>query len=188
MVSQLTSGLWIEYLGFIPSTWFILGCYVLSGTWALFCLREIPKPNENRVRFFSLQNIKCFFNLFRGRGETGRKNLILLMFCGGLVFLTTVGVDGVKSLYIMKSPLCWSPTLIGYYFAFEAFVHGIGTVVGIPCFGCCFKELNVARIGMVTIILASILLAFSDRTWMVFAGKCVSVRFCKITVTYVKLC
>ena len=93
------------------------------------------------------------------------------MVCGGTVFLSTVGIDGVKSLYILKSPLCWSPTLVGYYLAFEAFVHGIGSVVGIPCFGRCLKELNVARIGMVTVILASILLAFTDRTWMMFVGK-----------------
>ena len=173
VISQLTSGHWIEYVGFIPSTWFILGCYVLSGIWALFCLRETPKPtnDDNAVRFFSLQNIKSFLDLFRKRRDAGRKNLILLMVCGGIVFLSTIGIDGVKSLYILKSPLCWSPTLVGYYFAFEAFVHGIGSVVGIPCFGRCFQELNVARIGMVTIMLASILLAFSDRTWMVFVGK-----------------
>ena len=96
---------------------------------------------------------------------------MLLMVCSGLTFLTTVGIDGVKSLYILKSPLCWSPTLVGYYYAFEAFVHGVGSVIGIPLFGRCLKEFNVARVGVVTIILASIVLAFSDHTWMVFAGK-----------------
>ena len=93
------------------------------------------------------------------------------MLCGGLVFLTTVGIDGVKSLYILKSPLCWGPTFVGYYYAFEAFIHGVGSVIGIPVFGRYLKELNVARVGMVTIILASIILAFSDHTWMVFVGK-----------------
>lgn len=101
---------------------------------------------------------------------------MLLMLCGGLVFLTTVGIDGVKSLYIMKSPLCWGPTLVGYYYAFEAFVHGLGSVIGIPLFGRCFKELNVARVGMVTIILASIILAFSGHTWIVFVGKYILIR------------
>ena len=94
-----------------------------------------------------------------------------MMLCGGLTFLTTVGIDGVKTLYILKSPLCWSPTLVGYYYAFEAFVHGVGSVIGIPLFGRWFRELNVARVGMVTIILASIILAFSGHTWMVFVGK-----------------
>ena len=61
---------------------------------------------------------------------------------------------------------------MGYYYAFQAFVHGVGSVIGIPLFGSCFKELNVARVGMITIILASIILAFSNNTWMVFVGKC----------------
>jgi len=172
VISQLTSGLWIVYVGFIPSAWFILACYVLSGIWALFCVREIPRqPNiDTTVRFFSLENVKCFLKLFRKRRDAGRRNLLVLLLCGGLVFLTTVGIDGVKSLYILKSPLCWSPTLVGYYYAFEAFVHGVGGVIGIPLLGRCFKELNVARVGMVTIVLASIILAFSDRTWMVFVS------------------
>ena len=96
---------------------------------------------------------------------------MLLMLCGGLTFLTTVGINGVKSLYILKSPLFWSPTLVGYYYAFEAFVHGVGSVIGIPLFGRCFKEFNVVRVGMVTIILFSIILAFSGHTWMVFVLK-----------------
>lgn len=173
VISQLTSGLWIVYVGFIPSAWFILACYVLSGIWALFCVREIPRQIniDTTVRFFSLENVKCFLKLFRKRRDAGRRNLLVLMLCGGLVFLTTVGIDGVKSLYILKSPLCWSPTLVGYYYAFEAFVHGVGSVIGIPLLGRCFKELNVARVGMVTIVLASVILAFSDRTWMVFACK-----------------
>jgi len=177
VISQLTSGLWIVHVGFIPSAWFIVGCYVLSGIWALFCVREIPRPtnNDTAVRFFSLENIKSFFKLFRKRRDVGRRNLVLLMLCGGFTFLTTVGIDGVKSLYILKSPLCWSPTLVGYYYAFQAFVHGVGSVIGIPLFGSCFKELNVARVGMITIILASIILAFSNNTWMVFVAGAVGV-------------
>ena len=160
-------------MGFIPSAWFMLACYVLSGVWAIFCVQEIPRAtnNENAIRFFSIENIKCFVNFFRKRREAGRKNLLLLMVCEGVIFLSTLGIEGVKALYILKSPLCWGPSLVGYYFAFEAFVHGVGSVVGIHCFGRCFKELTVARIGMVTVILALTMLAFSDRTWMVFVGK-----------------
>jgi len=60
---------------------------------------------------------------------------------------------------------------VGYYFAFEAFVHGVGSVIGIPLLGTCFKEFNVARVGILTVVLASIILAISDRTWMVFVCK-----------------
>ena len=93
------------------------------------------------------------------------------MACSGIVFLSGLGIESVKKLYVLKSPLCWRPSLVGYYSAFEMFVHGIGGVVGVKLFSRFFKEMTVARIGLVTQILASILLAFSDRTWMVFVGK-----------------
>jgi len=107
-VGELSSGLCIVHLGFIPSAWFILGSYVLSGIWALFCVCEVPRPTnyDTAVRFFSLENFKCFFKLFRKRRDAGRRNLLLLMLCGGLVFLSTFSIESVKVLYVLKSPLC----------------------------------------------------------------------------------
>ena len=93
------------------------------------------------------------------------------MICAGIVFLCSVGGDGVKALYLLKSPLCWSPSLVGYYSSFELFVRGIGSVAGVEFFVRCLREVTVTRIGMVTLMCASILLAFSDRTWMIFIGK-----------------
>ena len=171
VISQLTSGLWIENVGFIPSAWFILSCFILAGVWTLFCVPEIPKrENATAVRFFSFESLKSFVNLFRKEREAGRRNLLLLLACAGVVYLVTIGAESVMTLYILKSPLCWSPTLVGYYFGFAMFVHGIGSVAGVEFFSRCFKELTIVRIGMVSLILASVLLAFSDRTWMVFVG------------------
>lgn len=137
----------------------------------MFCVSEIPRrANETAVRFFSLENFKSFVNFVRKEREAGRKNLLLLLACAGVVYLVTIGVESVMTLYILKSPLCWSPTLVGYYFAFTMFVHGVGSVAGVEGFRRCFKELTVVRISMVSLILASVLLAFSDRTWMVFFG------------------
>ena len=162
----------MEYVGFIPSVWFIWSCYFLAGVWTLFCVPEIPKAvTDTSASFFSTENIKGFVNLFRLQREAGRKNLFLLMFCGGVIFLSRVGSDGVETLYVLRSPLCWRPTLVGYYSAFEMFVEGIGSVVGVEIFRRCFREMNVVRIGIVTFMSASVLLAFSDRTWMIFVGK-----------------
>lgn len=172
VISQLTSGLWIDNVGFIPSAWFILACFLLAGIWTLFCVPENRRTADNTpVRFFSTENIKCFFNFFRKQREAGRKNLLLLMVCSGLFFLVTVGVDGVMTLYILKSPLCWNATLVGYFFAFALFLRGFGSVAGVKFFRRCFRELTVARFGMVSLALSMIMLAFSNRTWLVYFGK-----------------
>lgn len=40
VVSQGTSGLWIENLGFKAPFWFIFGCHVVSVTYAIFFVPE----------------------------------------------------------------------------------------------------------------------------------------------------
>lgn len=99
------------------------------------------------------------------------------MFCGGFVFLIIVGIDGVKLLYIMKSLFCWGLIFVGYYYVFEVFVYGFGSVIGIFFFGCCFKELNVVCVGMVIIILVFIILVFFGYIWIVFVGKYIFIRW-----------
>ena len=162
----------MDNVGFIPSAWFTLACFIFAGVWALLCVPEIPRTtNDTAVRFFSTENIKSFINLFRRQRNAGRKNLLLLLVCAGALSLVTIGVEGVMSLYVLKSPLCWSATLVGYYFSLTMFIHGVGSVAGVKYFRRCFKELTVARIGMASLALSLFMLAFSDRTWLVFFGK-----------------
>lgn len=59
---------------------------------------------------------------------------------------------------VLKSPLCWSPTLSGYYSAFAMFAHCFGGAAGVRFMGHCLKELKVRWIGMATVILSSVLL------------------------------
>ena len=66
---------------------------------------ESPRETEGTVvRFFSPENYKTFFNLFRKPREAGRKNLLLLMVCEGIMFLTGLGIDGIQRLYVEKNP------------------------------------------------------------------------------------
>ena len=106
----MTSGLWIDNVGFIPSAWFILSCFIFAGVWTLFCVPETPRSTNGVVpRFFSLENIKSFLTFFRKERESGRRNLFLPLTCAGVVYLVTIGVDGVLTLFLLKSPLCWGP-------------------------------------------------------------------------------
>lgn len=96
------------------------------------------------------------------------------MVCEGVIFLLILGIVGVKGLFILRSFFCWGLYLVGYYFVFEGFVYGIGSVVGIYCFGCCLKELSVVCISLVFVILVLVMLVLFDCIWMVFVGKYLS--------------
>ena len=171
VISQVTSGLWIEKYGFIVPTYFILVCAVAAGICAIFLVPETRTLDPNiKPRFFSLTSIKECVQVFRKPREGGRWNLILLVLCSGILTLTTLGLSGVITLFVLKSPLCWSPSLLGYFMAYRLLLLGLGAAVGIKVLGKCFREVNVARIGMLTQIAGLVLFAFADRTWVVFLG------------------
>ena len=173
MVSQLTSGLWIDNLGFKAPYWFIFCCLVLSVLYVIFIVPESrPRTTQQRVSFFSLQGVKKVWHVMKDPRNGARRNLILLVVCCGLITLTTLGVGGVIVLFLLHSPLCFSPDMIGYFSATRFAMQGLGAVVGIKLFGRCVTELNITRIGMTSLLLCLVVFGFSKKTWNVFMGKC----------------
>ena len=75
MVSQVTSGLWIEKYGFIVPTYFILVCALLSGVCSIFLVPETRQRDKNaRIRFFNLGSIKECVRVLKQPREGGGKN------------------------------------------------------------------------------------------------------------------
>ena len=169
VLSQLTSGLWIEKFGFIAPTWVLLVCYV----WAIFLVPE----NQERVkhaknRFFNLKNLKILVNVFKQPRQDGaRKSLLLLVIAGTIVALTVEGLLGVTTLFVMRSPLCFGPKLVGYFLAYGMFIAGLGGAIGVKLFGNFFNEKIVGAIGLISQIVEMAVLAFANRTWFVFLGE-----------------
>lgn len=175
LVSQMTSGLWIKHFGFIPPYWFIFACEVTSAVYVLFFVPEsVTKPTEkeHRNRFFSLKSFKTIWRVYRDPRDGYRKSLVLLLIGDGIVSLATMGLSGVILLFVLRSPLCWSATVLGVFMAFRFLTQGIGGIVGI---GVCKKlglgDINITRIGLLSLIASLILFAFSDESWMIFLGK-----------------
>ena len=173
VVSQLTSGLWIENFGFITLTWVVLACYVASGLWAIFLVPE----NKQRVKhaknmFFDVKNVKMLINVFKQpRPEGARKCLLFLVIAGTIVALSIEGLHGVTTLFVMRSPLCFDPKLVGYFLAYVMSIAGIGGAIGVKLFGNFFSEKITAAIGLISQIVEMAVLAFANRTWLVFLGE-----------------
>lgn len=171
VVSQLTSGFWIHRFGFIIPTWIILGCYLISGLWVIFLVPEShEKATHEKHNFFDIKSLKVLVNVFRKEREVGRKSLLLLVVVSAIIYLTTLGLEGVTSLFVMRSPLCFSPKLVGYFLAYGMFLSGVGGAVGVKLLGKFFSELNACDISIVSQIGEMVLLAFATRTWLVFVA------------------
>ena len=172
VVSQLTSGFWIHKFGFIVPTWIILGCYLVSGLWVIFFVPEShEKATHEKHNFFDIKSLKVLVNIFRKQREVGRKSLLLLVFVVAILTLTTMGLEGVTNLFVMRSPLCFGPKLIGYFLAYRMFFDGLGGAVGVKLLGKFFSELTTCKISVVSQIGEMVFLAFATRTWLVFVGE-----------------
>lgn len=169
VVSQLTSGPFLKNLGFIPPYWFIFACHVTSILCVVFLVPESkPKMDKKRLRFFSFDSFKAIWSVYSKPRNGGRKNLVLLLVSDGIVNLGIMGISGVVSLFVLRTPLCWGPATLGVFMAFRFFMQGFGGIVGIALLKRFMSDINVIRVGMLTQCASLAFFAFTDRTWMVF--------------------
>ena len=172
VVSQLTSGPFLKNLGFIPPYWFIFACHVTSILCVVFLVPESkPKMDKQRLRFFSFDSFKAIWSVYSKPRNGGRKNLVMLLVSDGIVNLGIMGISGVVSLFVLRTPLCWGPATLGVFMAFRFFMQGFGGIVGIALLKRFMSDINVIRVGMLTQCASLAFFAFTDRTWMVFLGK-----------------
>lgn len=173
VLSQLTSGLWIEHFGFIAPSWLVLTCHVASGLWVIFMVPENHERVTNvKHKFFDLKNLKTLVNVFKkARPDGARKCLLFLVIAGAILTLTVQGLGGVTALFVMRSPLCFGPKLVGYLLAYRMFLSGFGGAVGVKLFRTFVSEKVTAAIGIISQIAEMGLFAFADSTWLVFIGK-----------------
>ena len=183
MISQLTSGLWIENLGFVAPYWFIFVCLLSS---VLYIIVFVPESRASSstvdkklimCKLFSLSSIKRVWYVYKYPRNGARRNLVIFTLCCGVTVLTTLGVSGVVVLFLLHSPLCFSAEKVGYFSAFRYFSQGLGAVLGIKLLGRCVNEVNIARAGIISVALSLLMLGFSKVEWLVFTGKYRPVTF-----------
>ncbi|KAK2572248.1 Proton-coupled folate transporter [Acropora cervicornis] len=172
VVSQLASGPFLKNLGFIPPYWFIFACHVTSILCVVFLVPESKKNTEGKkLRLLSFDSFKAIWSVYSKPRNDGRRNLIMLLISDGIVNLGVMGISGVVSLFVLRTPLCWGPATLGVFMAFRFFMQGFGGIVGIALLKRFLSDINVIRVGMLTQCASLTFFAFSDRTWMVFLGK-----------------
>lgn len=171
MISQLTSGLWIENLGFVAPYWFIFICLLASVLYVIFFVpesRASSTEHKSIRKLFSLSSVKRVWYVYKNPRNGARRNLIIFTLSSGVVVLTSLGVAGVIVLFLLHSPLCFSAEKVGYFAAFRYFSQGLGAVLGIKLLGKCLNEVNIARAGIFSLALSLIVFGFSKVTWLVF--------------------
>ncbi|XP_031551724.1 proton-coupled folate transporter-like [Actinia tenebrosa] len=175
MVSQLTSGVWIENHGFITPYWFILACLLFSVLYTVFFLPESRPPSDvtEKTSLGSCQSIKRILAVYKAPREGGRFNLILLTLSSAFSQIATQGSTGIVTLFVLHTPLCFSPEFVGYIAALRSLCIGIGAILGIKLLGIWLTELSISRIGIVSSIGGLVTFGLSKTTFLVFTAPVV---------------
>ena len=173
MVAQLTSGLWIKTYGFAAPYLFMFACQFASLFYVIFLLPESRNDRKENFRFWSCYSFRKVFCIFKKNQvrPSSQRNLLMLSTSSGVMTMTTMGLSGVTMLYILRSPLCLSATMVGYFMAYRFALQGIGAVVTVALFGKFLNQINTVRLGLLSHIASLVFLGFSNRLWMIFLGK-----------------
>ena len=93
--------------------------------------------------------------------------------CCALIFSVFGAVGDITVLYSKHSPLNFSPSLIGYFFAEFLFLKGVGVVLGIPLLTKVLKwsDFSIAIFGAFIATGFYLFIGFSSKIWMMFVGK-----------------
>lgn len=82
-----------------------------------------------------------------------------------------MGTRNVNILYLMRSPISLSPTLLGAYTALRFLMEGLGGFIGIVVLKKYLREENAIRVGFLSLGLSMLWLGFVDNKEQAFTGK-----------------
>lgn len=177
-VASISTGYFVRSAGF---NWpFITSglCLCLVLLYAIFILEETVKkvPNDALAvngtpqRSAVKHMISGVYQMFARASSGCRTILILLMVIFNSFSFTYFGGFSLMMLYELNKPLCWSEILIGYGSALSTGVFLV-SFLGVTAFTYCgVPQLVIVLVGIMSVMLGTLLVAFTKTTLMMFLG------------------
>ena len=178
MLSHLSSGWWIHKAGYKAPYWLILSLHTFALFYVVFILPESrPKHlmEQSNFKVCSLHYIRVVISVFTKPRSEGRWRMCVLMTTSGLMIVTSVGFGSVIVLYSLDRPLCCNSILIGYYLATSFFLQAVGAILGLGFLRMILSEHTLMQVGILSIILSLVTMAFVSSKRMLFTGNYVRV-------------
>ena len=173
MISHLSSGWWIEKIGYVAPYWFVISLHFCAFLYTIFVLPESREIHAQELgdgicQFDHLQSI---LRLFREPRNGQRWKLLLLMLATACMMLSSTGFGCVFVLYALDFPLCFNSVMIGYYLATSFFVQAIGTVVGLKYLSSLLPQTVLAQIAVLSVMGSLCCMTFVRNRIALFFGK-----------------
>lgn len=173
-VSLISTGYFIHATGFNWPFFTAAMFHLLNLVYAIFILEEsrvidtveFAETNTNTLQKLTLG----IYHLF-AQGSRRRNcilTLLIIIFCS-FSFVNFGGLS-VVTLYELNEPLCWNEILIGYGSALSTAVFA-ASFVGLYVLSRCLSDMTIIFIGMLSVFIGLVLMAFSKTTLLMFLGK-----------------
>ena len=131
IISLFTGGVMLEKLGFLYVYALDIVLYILIIVY-MFFLKESYYPTEEiKIRdVFCGNKLMDYVRLFtQERVNYYRVKVIVLLGCFCTLFFATTGIDQVLILYLLHTPLHFTPSSIGYVLASESGIKFVSAVI-----------------------------------------------------------
>lgn len=178
-VASISTGYFVRAEGFnwpfITSALF----QVVILLYAVFILEETVKKaptdavnlNGPPRRSALKQMISGVYHMFAGTSYRAKTVLILLILIFTSFSFAYFGGISMMTLYELNAPLCWTEILIGYGAALSTTVF-LTSFMGVAVFSYCgVPQLAIVLMGIMSVMLGMILVAFSKTTLLMFLGE-----------------
>lgn len=99
---------------------------------------------------------------------------ILVYFTNEFPYLAN---GGIRTLYELGAPLCWTSVKVGWYTAAAYFCEFVIGILILKSFLLCMKDHTIAFLGFTSSVTCYIVFGFSSTDWMIYLGKFLSCVF-----------
>lgn len=121
-ISNLFMGHFINETGFTYPLFLVLGYLVVNLFYILFALKE-SRPRDRNAKIVTIDHLRKGLRvIFRPTIKENGWKLCVILACFVTVGVLNSSQRGVISLFLMNSPLCWGPVLLGYYRSFSGVI------------------------------------------------------------------
>lgn len=170
-VALISTGYFLRTSGFTWPFFTAAVFQLLNLIYVVFFLEESRVVESTEATRFTVRKlVLAIYNLFC-QGSRRRTGLLVVLIAALCTFsFVNFGGLSVVTLYELNEPLCWSEILIGYGSALSTAVFAV-SFLGVFFFSRCLSELSIIFIGMLSVCVGMVMMAFARTTLSMFLGK-----------------
>ncbi|XP_029964848.1 proton-coupled folate transporter [Salarias fasciatus] len=175
IVANIIGGKWLQAQGYINPFLLALSTSLAAALYTYLFVHESIRTDPS-AKLFTTRHHKAVWLLYRTGGCSAmaaerlhRCKLWLYTLCFFITVGVHFGIRDVHVLYVLSSPLCWGPYLIGIAAATQ-YLSFLTSLLGLKVLQCCLQEAWVAVLGLASSIAGEVVIAFASTTQLMFTA------------------